>query len=238
MAVSARSEAILDLGRRIVEQLRLDQEADILSRWMAYYVAELIHGIETANDESRASQLSKCADAILELWKYRATLPRGGRPFEDLDAILRALENLGSESQRPRYYPELLAQASETEERSEASEWIRKALSLDEAAKICIRYCLTRASRSSVDRARPWIELAEAAGLEDSVELQVVNLFASETHILESALQDRYRKQIEDRIVRLESFMKISNLLISDLRKCLEESPPSQPGSEFSADGE
>lgn len=94
MVTSVRSDPVLQLGKKIVDELGLDQSVDTLSRWMAHYIAELIHSAETADTEDRSEKLSRCASAILDLWEHRSELPNGKRPFEDVEPILRALQSL------------------------------------------------------------------------------------------------------------------------------------------------
>ena len=65
---------ILKLGRAIVSQLDLD-ESDILSRWMAFRLAELIN--QTDTDESMQDVVS---DLILDLWHRRSHWPNGWPP--------------------------------------------------------------------------------------------------------------------------------------------------------------
>src|SRR5206468_12121550 len=88
-----RSDSILKLGKKIVDELGLDQTVDTLGRWMAHYIAEKIGDVEAATGEDRAQKMSECRDAILQLWAHRSELPNGKRPFEDFEPIFRALQS-------------------------------------------------------------------------------------------------------------------------------------------------
>lgn len=72
---------ILELGRTIVRQLELEQRENVLPRWMAHHLAELIKVAE--NSESSAKQYAedRAVELILKLWTSRRDLPTS-RPFE------------------------------------------------------------------------------------------------------------------------------------------------------------
>ena len=191
---------------------------------MAHYIAELIQATEAATGEARAARMAECATAVLDLWKHRSRLPRDRRPFEDLEPILSALESLDPGSERVRYYYQPLHESNEGEESPEVRQWLRIANQLDDSAKILIRYCLARASQSALDKTKPWVALAEAAGVEEGVEFPVIRFVKSEADLLESLeLHNSDRKKIEDRIRRLERFRETSEILLADLRERLDE---------------
>lgn len=215
---------VLDLGRALVEELGLDPGVDTLSRWMAHYIAELIDDAETAKVEDRTAKLAKCADAILDLWERRHQLPNGKRPFEDLEPILRALESLDPTDDTPRYFRSPRMAVDETEQNAETRKWLELADGLDYSAKILIRYCLTQAAQTALDRSKDWVVLAETAGLEDGIDLLVIRIITDESDLTKpSEPHDRTRKLLEDRINRLDGFKKMADALASDLRRQLKQ---------------
>ena len=92
--MSSPCKPVLRLGEKIARELGLDDRADTLSLWMAHYVAELIQQAEAAAPEERTAAQTRCADAILEIWKHRRYFPPGMRPLEDFAPILKAMESL------------------------------------------------------------------------------------------------------------------------------------------------
>lgn len=215
---------VLDLGRALVEELGLDPGVDTLSRWMAHYIAELIEEAETAKVEERPAEFARCADAILKLWERRHQLPNGKRPFEDLEPILRALESLDPTDNTPRYFRSTRMAVDETEQNAETRKWFELADGLDYSAKILIRYCLTRAAQTALDRSKDWVVLAENAGLEEGIDLQVIRIITDESDLTKaSEPDDRARKLLEDRIYRLDEFKKMADALASDLRRQLKQ---------------
>src|SRR6266849_5134822 len=89
-----RSDSILKLGKKIVDELGLDQTVDTLGRWMAHYIAGKVRDVEATTGEDHAQKMSECSDAILKLWAHRSELPNGKRPFEGFEPIFRALQSL------------------------------------------------------------------------------------------------------------------------------------------------
>lgn len=215
---------VLDLGRALVEELGLDPGVDTLSRWMAHYIAELIEETETAKVEERPAKFAKCADAILKLWQRRHQLPNGKRPFEDLEPILRALESLDPTDDTPRYFLSPRMAVEETEQNAETRKWLDLADGLDYSAKILIRYCLTQAAQTALDKSKDWVVLAETAGLEDGIDLPVIRIMTDESDLTKaSEPDDRAPKLLEDRISRLDGFIKMADALASDLRRQLKQ---------------
>lgn len=215
---------VLALGKALVDELDLDPGVDTLSRWMAHYIAELIEATEIAKIEDRPTKLAKCADAILNLWEHRHQLPDGKRPFEDWDPILRALESLDPTDDTPRYFRSARKAAAETEQIAETRKWFELADGLDYSAKILIRYCLTQAAQTALDRSKEWVALAEAAGLKDSIDLSVIRIISDESDLLKASKpNDREKELLKDRITRLEGFKEIAGTLASDLRRQLRQ---------------
>ncbi len=216
---------MLDLGRALVEELGLDPGVDTLSRWMAHYIAELIEDAKTAKVEERPAKNSKCADAILKLWERRHQLPNGKRPFEDLEPILRALESLDPANDTPRYFHSQRMAADEAKQNVETMKWLELADSLDYSARILIRYCLTLAAQTALDRSRDWVKFAETASLENGTDLQAIRFIFEESDLLKENEPDKKaQKLLKDRIKRLDSFKKMADALASDLRRQIKKS--------------
>jgi hypothetical protein len=221
---STRSESLLQLGKRIVDELGRDPRVDTLACWMAHYIAELIQAAETAAAEERPAKLKHCADAILDFWKHRFELPSGKRPFEDFEAIMRALESLDPREDGWRYFRPARLEEAGAETNAATRKWLETAYGLDYTARVLIRFCLVRAAESELDKSRPWVALAEAAGLADGFEFSVIRLVAVESDLQKAVdPDDTERKIIEDRIRRLEAFTGMAAGLASDLRAQLEK---------------
>lgn len=99
MEQSQQSKEILDLGNKLVAELKLTDSTDTLSRWMAHYIAELIDAVENADGEQKAALEKDCFDTILKLWASRNATPRGIRPLASLKGAMKLLDEITNKSE-------------------------------------------------------------------------------------------------------------------------------------------
>jgi hypothetical protein len=217
--VLSRSDAVLALGRELTKQLDLDQSVDTLGRWMAHYIAELIYDAENATAEERPLKLQICSDAVLQLWQHRHELPNGKRPFQELESILKALEDLDPDSGSPRYFRSIRNATGLTEDAdAEAMLWLKLVDGLDDSAKLLIRHCLLKAAQTSLDKSARWVALAEAAGAPNGIESSLVRVLVNDHSLLHELDEEKAAREIKlDRTARLESFVALAQALISEL---------------------
>ncbi|NTU49842.1 MAG: hypothetical protein HGA87_02945 [Desulfobulbaceae bacterium] len=223
MEESARFDNILKLGKRLVEELGLDQSVDTLGRWMAHYIAELIHDAETAIEEDQDEKRSQCASAILDLWDHHSTMPRGRRPFQDFEAILRALESLDPKNAESRYYWPVRNEAAKEQMNAETAAWLGIADGVDHTARLLVRYCLACAAQDAADKSMAWVTLAEAAGTTDLGYLPIIRVISNEVALTdEEVANDKDRKELVNRLKRLEEFADLAQNLSDRLRAKLD----------------
>src|SRR5262249_51388155 len=85
---------VLDLGRHLVEQLRLEPGVDTLCRWMAHHLAELLGHVSAARDgKARAAAEDRAVDLVLRIWNHRGASDRFN-PIADLRPAVRVLSSL------------------------------------------------------------------------------------------------------------------------------------------------
>jgi hypothetical protein len=233
---SARSNPILALGRNLVEELGLEPSGDTLGRWMAHYVAGLIERAEGTTGEEKSLAEKNCFEAILALWRHRAELPNGKRPFEKLEPVIRAIESLDPDDDTPRYFRSARP-AKADREKSEADTWLEMVSGLDDSAKILIRHCLAEAARATEDKSEEWVKLAEAAGADDGVPEIVIRVVSTAADLAKGPdLDAAARHQLQDRIRRLEGFIKLAGGFAHDLKTRLEALPPAKEGGDDDPD--
>ncbi len=219
-----RSDSILALGKKIVDELGPDQSVDTLARWMAHYIAEKIEDAEAATGEARDKKMSECSDLILQLWAHRSELPNGKRPFEDFEPIFRVLKSFDLDDTMPRYFREARLAADLNDEDELVAQWLNMASELDYTARMLIRYCLAMAAQDAVDKSRDWVALAKAITEEDDIDIRVVRFITNDVDDLNTAEPDDPKKRkIEDLLKRLEAFTDFSNELSSHFRQQLEQ---------------
>jgi len=223
MDKSSQSEAVLKLGKKIVDEFGLDQSVDTLGRWMAHYIAELMHDVEIAGANDKTSKSATCSAAILELWKHRNKFPNGKRPFEDFEPVLKALESLDPTDNRPRYFREIFNHA-ETEQGAKARKWLKVADTLDYSAKILIGYCLAQAAKSALHKSQQWVELAEAAGADNGGDFITIRFIKGESDLFGRTTKpkDTTRDLMQDRLDRLNTFHSVASELQTHLEARLK----------------
>lgn len=207
MARSVGSKAVVALGKKLVAELGLDQSADTLGRWMAHYIAELMQAAETTEPETRPELMDKCCSAILDLWQHRRVLPDGKRPFENIEPILRALENLDPKRGVARYFRSARPQKMEIDDGSEAEKWLELVDHLDYSASLVIQHCLAKAAESALDKSQEWVQLAAEAGSEPRLESLVLQFLSAGNGNIEA--ESECRKALEDRVKRLDALVEM-----------------------------
>jgi hypothetical protein len=224
-----RFEQVLALGRKLVDELGTEPSVDTLGRWMAHYVAELIDAASNASAEERADAQRKCFNAILALWSHRAELPRGKRPFENLEPIVRAIESLDPDDDTPHFFRSVRGAIVEQNEEAQTRSLLEFVRNLDSTAKILIGHALAEAARSAVDRGKEWIALAEEAGVDPGVHAIVIRFVSNKADIEKKPdPSELERELLRERIKRLEAFTKMATLVSDDLKKRLAALPPPQ----------
>lgn len=211
VAKSEHTSTVMELGKRLVCELGLEDSTDTLSRWMAHHIAELITRSEQAGGSNRALN-HECYEAILQLWRHRHELPDGKRPFEEVEPVARAIASLDPESTYPRYFQRPRGR-QEKEDKSPSEQWLEVAEGIDYTARILISECFKLAAPSAPDAAK-LIEIANAIdGPPDAMRV-VVEFVSSSSGIDEDvALNSEELERLEKRLQRLEAFTSFSDTL-------------------------
>lgn len=218
-----RSDSVLKLGEKIVDELGLDQSVDTLGRWMAHYIAEKIADVEAASGEDREKKMSICAEAILNLWAHRSELPSGKRPFEEFESVFRALQSLDLDDTTPRFFRQIRLAADENDESSETAKWLNLATGIDNSARVLIRYCITEAVKTVVDKSKNWVALADAVGKSDEYDVSVViKLIEDAETVAPKTTKDVEREKIKVLADKLETFAEMANQLSLHFTKILK----------------
>lgn len=218
----------------------MEPSVDTLGRWMAHYVAELMVRAGAARADEQPGAQKLCFEAILQLWSHRAQLPSGKQPFEELDPVMRAIESLDPENERPRYFRPV-TDAEAPDEEHTARKLIEFAEAIDSTARILIGACLAEAAEAALDKSKPWVELAHAAEADLGVHSIVVH-YASEVADIGRTgdLSDPEREKLRKRVSRLEAFTEAATLVLKELRGRLDavrsEGDPTPESSSQSTD--
>lgn len=224
MVERIHSDGVLTLGKRLVDELGLEQTVDTLGRWMAHYIAEKIEAAESATGNVRDQKMSECRDAILKLWAHRSDLPNGQRPFKEFERLFRALSSLDLDDPTPRYFLQSSLAAEQDDESDETERWLKRASAIDYAAKALIHYCLANAAQEAVDKSRDWVALAEAVTRDKEHDIRSIRAIVEAAKAFESEdSDDMARARMEELLDKLEMFTAASNELSAHLRAQLDQ---------------
>lgn len=208
-----RSSAVIDLGKRLVTQLKLGDDEP--AQWMAHALAERIKDAENAPPEKRVAAQSSCAELVFQLWERRYSLPTQLRPLRSLEPLLRTLNSLdASNGPRFRFMQERPADV-------EVDEGVEKtldlAVKLDDAARILVQYFLATAAEQASEETLPWIHSAVDAGADVTLEARVVS-FVDGGLDRSSEAAKMALEALNHKIQKLEIFASLAASLATDLR--------------------
>src|SRR4051812_34460979 len=184
MGSSAHSQAIIELGKRLVQELGVDDSNDTLSRWMAHYIAEKIDEAGSAEGDRKRAAMRECCSAILKLWEHRSSFPTGRRPFGNFESLFETLSSLNVDDRTARYFRTARMAAAGDNVVSESQQWLNAAAGLDDAARVLIRYCLAVAAEKAVNKSRNWIRLIEALDRPKGFDVQIVHFVTNDVDAL------------------------------------------------------
>lgn len=86
-------EAVIELGKKLVKELKLEPGVDTLGKWMAHYVAELMEKARKAKPPEKEKLQKECFETILTLWEHRYESSRVKAPLSDLGPLIKILES-------------------------------------------------------------------------------------------------------------------------------------------------
>ncbi len=200
----------------------MDPGVDTTARWMAHYIAEQIERAENSTGAEKKEAEERCVETILKLWKHRLSFPRGSRPFENFEPIIRTLARLDPENERHFFFENRKEKKDGVPE--EVQKWLDIADGIDEAARVWLKYVLEQAALAATDDSTiEW--------LENSVALQEDDHFSVIFRDLHNDIwgegqkqNEKKRKTIISRIKKLEAFSELNQLLLDEYRNELMKS--------------
>jgi hypothetical protein len=220
MESPARSEAVLELGKRLVAQLELGD--DLLAQWMAHDIAARITAVEQAGSNAPTSMRDECTKSILALWEYRNELPLHLRAFRELEPLVRTLVALDvDKGDDYRYFRTALRDAALDHADAATKEWLELAFGLDYSARVLIQYALRSASANAASKAKSWVEVALSAEVDPVAERHVVEFVLGNSRSADDA-KDKLQEGLRDKIAKLESFAQLASTMAAELRDQLE----------------
>lgn len=222
MELLATRQKTISLGKQLVDSLGDEHSADVMSRWMAHYIAEQLTAIETAAEPEKAIAEERCFSAILSLWKHRASLPPGHRPFENFDALFRALEQLDPENPRGFYFGVWPAQ--EQPKTGPIETLVKFMMNVDRSARILIELALVEATQKAADdETKMMLRDAVSTGVDRDIEA-IKNLVELGNRFAPNQTENaKLIKRLRDRLQTLDEFTLASKAVRAALQKELRQ---------------
>lgn len=216
-----RSQAVIDLGKRLVSALNLGD--DLLAQWMAHVIAERMDAADRASPETRTLAQDACMQAIFGLWEHRSSLPSHMRPFKELEPLLRTLASLDVESgARFRYFPRHPSDEELEGADVDGKRLLTIAVNLDYSARVLIQYLLAAAAQDAAEKVIPWLDAAIDAEADSALELRVVEFLSGGGSA--PGADELARKALQDKIDKLEAFSRLATDVAAEFKKQLEQS--------------
>ncbi|PVW04769.1 hypothetical protein DEA06_08320 [Microbacterium sp. Gd 4-13] len=148
----------------------MDQN-DLLSRWMAHYMAERMRALDTLSGNERTSAAQDVADLILRVWAHRAGARRTENPTEVSEQVVRAVARL--DDQAVWQYLDIFADVpGPSRTQTDADSSLRFAESLERETRVLVRALVAQAAANAEDHEAGWVRAASEAGVDPLVQLR------------------------------------------------------------------
>lgn len=146
MEMCMSTESFIELGKRLVQEFRLEDKTDTLSQWMLHYLAELFeqYDLSTSPEEKRIASVD-IRDTIFKLWEFRYQQSRSHSSFKNTEFLISTLQKLNLDND-DAFYSGLrdFRNVESTIDQSSPAYWYSYALKLDKASRFLIRNCILK----------------------------------------------------------------------------------------------
>ena len=206
------------LGHLIIKQFSLeDENVNLISKWVANYIAQKMKTAEQAVGEEKTEAEEKCFKAILMLWEHREGWGGNGNPYENLQPIINTINRLNPENKDYFYWNNDNEYDAVSSEVQQILDIIK---SIDKAARVCLEYLFKYAMEITVDEdMKEWIKAANKLSDEDEEDVSLLRRYMRKSDSDKIDLQEK----LEKRILILEEFqgksMELFELYTEKLRR-------------------
>ncbi|WP_459648957.1 hypothetical protein [Kitasatospora sp. Ki12] len=154
----ASFEKTLALGKEIAQSLPSN---DVLGRWMAHHIGDLIIRAQAADDSQIDSARREAANTILKLWSHRASLNTQDPPMSSFGPVFKALARL-SEKQDPWHFYGMFRSGQQPDDADVGvTPLLQHALELEDIVRGVVRGVVLLAAKEAAGTEAKWMELSD-----------------------------------------------------------------------------
>lgn len=209
------TENLIELGKRLVQEFKLENKNDILSQWLLHYLAELFEQYNlSASPEKKRIAALEIKDTIFKLWEFRYQQSHSQSGFKNIESLISTLQKLNLDNDDV-FYKGLsnFRNAEQTTDQTSPKYWYNYALKLDKASRLLIRNCILKGYELNETDNQ---EIAELIGKIEGFDAyeNLFNKFYSD-----QSSQDREHEIIKNNISKINALINA----LADLKNTYEE---------------
>ena len=209
------TENLIGLGKRLVEEFKLEDKTDTLSQWMLHYLAELFErfNVPISPEEKRIAAL-EIKDTIFKLWEFRYQQSHSQSSLKNIEYLISTLKKLNLDNDDV-FYSGLrdFRNVESTLDQSSPDYWYRYALELDKASHILIRNCILKGYAITETNNQEIANLIKEFETLDSYENLLSRFYNDQSS------EDKEIRNIKNNISKIEELMDG----LAELKKDYEE---------------
>ncbi|MFB6836999.1 hypothetical protein [Streptomyces sp. NPDC056361] len=229
---AASFERTLELGKEIAGSL---SESDVLGRWMAHRIGDLIVQAENATGAEADGVRREATTVILALWDHRTAFPSPTPPLRAFEPVFRALERLSEPQDRWSFYRMFPSGSEPSEDDMAGAPLLRVALSLEETVRGVVGEIVALAAQEADDKEAKWLKLSEH--LEPDEQRAARDAFLRLAHTLKAYTDgEDGDPAARTGLPKLIAALQRAESQLAEARRVLEDALPAMP-SEREPDG-
>mgnify|MGYP001614411811 CR=1 FL=1 len=209
------TESLIELGKKLVEEFKLEDKTDTLSQWMLHYLAELFerYNLSRSPEEKHIAAL-EIKDTIFKLWEFRYQQSHSNSSFKNIESLISTLKKLNLDNDDLFYTPLRNYRDVEKNKNQTSPEyWYNYALELDKASRLLIRNCILKGYALNAKDNEEVAELIEQLEALDAYETLFSKFYS------EQSTHDKEQRNIEQNISKIDELINA----LTELKSAYEE---------------
>lgn len=209
------TENLIELGKRLVQEFKLEDKNDTLSQWLLHYLVELFerYNLSTSPEEKRIAAL-EIKDTIFKLWEFRYQQSHSQSSFKNIESLISTLQKLNLDNDDV-FYTGLsdFRNAEKTTDQTSPEYWYSYALKLDKASRLLIRNCILKGYELNETDNQEIAELIEQLEALDAYETLFSKFYS------EQSTHDKEQRNIAQNISKIDELINA----LTELKSAYEE---------------